>query len=168
MAGPAVAAPVTSMALLFQHHLADIYNAEQTILAAWPGMAIKASAGPLQAVFQAHLEQTKAHLERLDAIFTDLELRPDFGGNTVVDGILLEAQKIIANLAAPDIVDAALIASAQEIEHFEITRYGTLVAWAKEMGRQEWVELLESTLAEEKAADSALTLAAEERLNRAA
>jgi ferritin-like metal-binding protein YciE len=159
---------IHSMEDLFAHTLQDIYYAERQIVKSLPKMIEKASPGELRSGFEKHLEETKGHVARLDKVF---ELQGDTPKGVTcpaIDGILEEADEIAGDIGDQEVLDAALAAAAQAVEHYEITRYGTLIAWARELGRTDAAALLEQTLKEEKATDAKLTELAEARLNRKA
>jgi len=153
---------------LYLHMLQDIYYAEKQILKALPDMIEKAGNPELRGGFEHHLEETRGHVTRLEQVFG--EIGESAKGTTcpAIDGIIKEANEVAGEIADKDVLDAALAAAAQAVEHYEMTRYGTLVAWSREMGREECARILEETLKEEKAADAKLTQIAEARLNRAA
>jgi ferritin-like metal-binding protein YciE len=159
---------IKSMDDLFMHTLQDIYYAEKQIEKALPKMIEKAGDGPLKDGFTSHLEETHGHVKRLDQVFELLGVEPKGVTCPAIDGIIKEANEIAGDIDDRDVMDAALAAAAQAVEHYEITRYGTLIAWAGEMGRQDCQRLFEATLKEERAADAKLTKLAESRLNRAA
>lgn len=156
---------IKSMDDLFVHTLQDIYYAENQILKSLPDMIEKANDPKLKQGFQAHLNETKNHIKRLEQVF-QLE------GKSVrsvdcpaIDGILEEADDVIGDVDDTDVLDAAVIAAAQAVEHYEITRYGALIAWAKQLGRNDCAKILEQTLQEEKATDKKLTELAESKIN---
>ena len=159
---------IKSMRDLFRHQLEDIYYAEQQIVKNLPDMAEKAKDPQLKQAFQAHLGETKTHVQRLEQVFGALGEQAKGTDCEAMDGILKEAKHVISNVADPEVCDAAMLASAQAVEHYEITRYGTLIAWAKELGFSSSVGPLELTLSEERATDKKLTEIAEQRLNRKA
>ena len=159
---------IQSMDDLFMHTLQDIYYAEKKIEKALPKMIDKASAGPLRDGFESHLKETHGHVERLEQAFGRLGHSPKSVKCPAIDGIIEEAEEIAGDISDQSVMDAALAAAAQAVEHYEITRYGSLIAWAKEMGRAELVDLFDATLREEKAADAKLTEVATSRLNKAA
>ncbi|MDX5402400.1 MAG: ferritin-like domain-containing protein [Rhodobacterales bacterium] len=159
---------IQTMEDLYLHTLEDIYYAEQQIEKALPKMIDKASAGPLRDGFESHLQETRGHVERLEEVFRILGETPKGTTCPAIDGIIKESNEISKEVADSSVLDAALAAAAQAVEHYEMTRYGTLIAWSQEMGRTECAEILKKTLSEEKAADEALTRIAEQRLNRAA
>lgn len=158
---------IQSMDDLFVHTLRDIYYAEQQIEKALPKMIDKARNGELRQGFEEHLAQTRGHIDRIEQVFRQHGVDAKAVRCQAIDGILAEADEISGE-AEKDVRDAALVAAAQAVEHYEITRYGTLVAWAKELGRADCASLLQQNLDEEKAADAKLTKVAEERVNRAA
>lgn len=159
---------ITSMHDLFLHTMRDIYYAEKQIEKALPKMISKASEGPLKEGFESHLEETNGHVKRLEEAFRSLGEEAKGVECPAIDGIIKEAEEVASEVADEDTLDAALAAAAQAVEHYEISRYGTLIAWSKEMGHDECTRLFEATLEEEKAADSKLTRLAEQRLNKAA
>lgn len=158
---------ITTMEDLYLHTLQDIYYAEHQIINTLPSMIERATDAELKAGLSAHLTETNAHVTRLETVF-DLIGQPTQGTNCpAIDGILAEADEIASDAEAP-VLDAAIAAAAQAVEHYEITRYGTLISWSKELGRDEVAEILNMTLDEEYAADDKLTALAEQRLNRIA
>lgn len=159
---------IETMEDLFLHTLQDIYYAEEKILKALPEMIEKATARDLSQGFKKHLEETKNHVARLDQVFKMLGEKPKGVDCPAIDGIIEEAEEISGEVSDKDVLDAALIAAAQAVEHYEITRYGTLVAWAQQLGRDDCAAVLQKTLDEEKATDKKLTALAESRINRKA
>lgn len=159
---------IRSLEDLFLHQLRDIYYAEKQILKALPEMIDKASAEPLRQAFEMHLEQTRGHVDRLEQVFSMLGEEARGVDCPAIDGIIEEANEVAGDVDDKKVLDAALAAAAQAVEHYEITRYGTLVAWAKELGRTDCADLLHQTLEEEKETDAKLTKLAEQRLNEAA
>lgn len=159
---------IQTMEDLYLHTLEDIYYAEQQIEKALPKMIDKASAGPLRHGFDSHLKETKGHIERLEEVFRMLGETPKGTTCPAIDGIIKESNEISKEVEDANVLDAALAAAAQAVEHYEMTRYGTLIAWSRELGRNDCAEILNKTLSEEKAADAALTRIAEQRLNKAA
>lgn len=154
-----------SMDDLFLHVLQDIYYAENQILKALPDMAEKATNRELTAAFKSHLTETEKQVSRLDQVFQLLGQEPKGTKCPAINGIIEEANDIAAEAANKQILDAALIAAAQAVEHYEITRYGTLVAWAEELGNDAVAKLLTTNLNEEKATDKKLTAIAEKKVN---
>jgi ferritin-like metal-binding protein YciE len=153
---------------LFLHGLKDILYAEKKILKALPKMARKAGSDQLRQAFEQHQEQTQHQVERLEQVFEILG-KPARGVRCeAIEGIIEEGQDIMNDAEDPDVRDAGMLAAAQAVEHYEITRYGTLAAWAKELGRDDAAKLLQETLQEEKDTDQKLTKLAEARLNRKA
>jgi ferritin-like metal-binding protein YciE len=158
---------IRSMDDLFVHTLRDIYYAEQQIEKALPKMIDKAKNAQLRSGFEEHLVQTRGHVERIEQVFRQHGVEAKTVRCQAIDGIIAEADEISGEVTE-DVLDAALVAAAQAVEHYEITRYGTLVAWAKELGRPDCAALLQQNLDEEKATDAKLTKLAEDRVNRAA
>ena len=153
---------------LFVHTLQDIYYAEHQILKTLPDMAEKATDAELKRGFRSHLKQTKGHIKRLDRVFKMIKSLPQGTKCPAIDGIIEEANEIAGEIADEMVLNAALIAAAQAVEHYEMTRYGTLVAWAKALGRNDVAKLLNMNLNEEKATDKKLGSIAKRKINRKA
>lgn len=154
---------------LFVHQLKDIYYAEKQILTALPEMASKADSDQLRKTFEDHLEETKGQKERLEKVFEILGEEAKGETCPAIDGIIKEHKHIASEVEDPDALDAAMIANAQAVEHYEITRYGTLIAWADQLGLPADVKsLLEETLDQEYNADTQLSQLAESKLNKEA
>jgi ferritin-like metal-binding protein YciE len=150
---------------LFVHTLQDIYYAENQILKALPKMIGKATDAELKDALSEHLEQTKVHVQRLEQVFEMHGAEAKAVNCPAIDGIIKEANEIVGDIADKQVLDAAIIAAAQAVEHYEITRYGTLATWAKQLGREDCAEVLVETLEEEKEADEILTDVAKGRVN---
>ncbi len=150
---------------LFVHTLKDIYYAENQIVKALPDMIKKATDAGLKQGFTAHLQETKGHVQRLEQVFKLHGVKIEGIDCPAIDGIIEETNDIAGEVADKQVLDAALIAAGQAVEHYEITRYGTLIAWAKQLGRADCASLLEQNLNEEKAADAKLTMLAEHGVN---
>jgi len=153
---------------LFLHSLQDIYYAEHRIEKTLPDMIEKASDAELKKGFRAHLKQTKGQIKRLDQVFKKLKTKPQGTQCPAIDGIIDEANEIAGEIDDKMVLNAALIAAAQAVEHYEITRYGTLAAWAKLLGRADVARLLTANLKEEKATDKKLNGIARRKINRKA
>ena len=153
---------------LFLHNLQDIYYAEHQIEKALPDMVAKASDAELKKGFRTHLKQTKGQIKRLDRAFKMIKSIPQGTKCPAIDGIIEEAKEIAGEVADKMVLNAALIGAAQAVEHYEMTRYGTLVAWAKLLGRNDVAKLLKMNLNEEKAADKKLNGIAKRKINRKA
>jgi ferritin-like metal-binding protein YciE len=154
---------------LFLHQLQDIYYAEKQIVKKLPRMIDKATNRDLTAGLKDHLEETKNHVERLEQVFKKLGKEPKAVDCPAIDGILKEADEVSSEIEDKEVLDAAIIASAQAVEHYEITKYGTLIAWAHALGHDTIVAPLSATLKEEGAADKKLTTVAERKsVNRKA
>jgi ferritin-like metal-binding protein YciE len=154
---------------LFLHLLQDIFYAENQITKKLPGMIEKATNRELSAGLRDHLEQTKVHVERLERVFKKLGKEPKSVDCPAIDGIIKEAEEVMGEVADKEVRDAAIIAAAQAVEHYEITRYGTLIAWGHQLGHDDVTRLLSATLKEEEAADQKLTTIAERKgVNRKA
>jgi ferritin-like metal-binding protein YciE len=153
---------------LFLDGLKDIYYAEKKITKALPKMARAAESDELTAGFEKHLAETEAQVERLEQVF-ELLGKPARGKMCpAIDGILEEGEEIIQEYKGAPALDAGLVAAAQAVEHYEIARYGTLIAWAEQLGMGEAVDLLKVTLAEEEATDEALSALGEGGVNQRA
>jgi ferritin-like metal-binding protein YciE len=153
---------------LFLHSLQDIYYAENRIAQALPEMAAKASDAELKKGFNMHLRQTKGQIKRLDRAFKALKEKPKGTRCPAIDGIIDEANEIAGEVDDKMVLNAALIAAAQAVEHYEMTRYGTLVAWAKLLGHSSVAKLLAANLKEEKATDKKLNGIAVRKINKKA
>jgi ferritin-like metal-binding protein YciE len=152
-----MAKPSKTLQDLFHETLKDIYFAEKKILASLPKRAKSAQTRELREAFEKHEQETEGQVERLDRVFSLIE-QPARGKRCeAINGIADEAKDIMKEFKQSPALDAGLIASAQAVEHYEIARYGTLKAWAQELGLEEAVELLEQTLEEEKRTDATLT-----------
>jgi ferritin-like metal-binding protein YciE len=150
---------------LFVHTLRDIYYAEKQIVQALPEMIKKAGDPRLKQGLEAHLGETKNHVKRLEQVFKQHGAEAKGVDCPAIDGIIEEADEITGEVADKQVLDAAIIAAAQAVEHYEMTRYGTLIAWAKQLGRSDCAALLQQNLDEEKAADKKLTTLAENNVN---
>ena len=159
---------IESMDDLFVHQLKDIYYAEKRIVGALPEMIQKAAAPQLKQAFESHLAETRNHVKRVEQVFQMHGATPESVDCPAIDGILEEAQEVAGEVADKQVMDAALIAAAQAVEHYEMTRYGTLVAWAKTLGRDDCANVLKANLSEEEAADKKLTQIAESGVNQRA
>jgi len=156
---------VDSLKKLYVEELKDLYSAEKQILQALPKMVKKATNPQLKNAFQEHLEVTQGHVERLERIFEGLG-KPARGKKCkAMEGLLEEGKEVMAEDMDDDVMDAALIASAQRVEHYEMAGYGTVRTWAQEMGETDAAKLLQQTLDEERDADKSLTQLAETTIN---
>jgi len=159
---------IKTMDDLFVHTLRDIYYAENQIVKALPGMIEKATDPQLRQAFQSHLGETKNHVKRVEQVFKMHGVDIKGVDCPAIDGIIEEADDVAGEVDNKQVLDAALIAAAQAVEHYETTRYGTLIAWAKQLGRSDCAAVLQQNLDEEKAADRKLTDLAERGVNRKA
>ena len=168
---------IQTMDDLFTHALQDVYYAENQIAKTIPEMMEKATDPMLQEGFRAHLEETREQIKRLDQVFQALGQTPKGVTCQAMLGLIEESQELAGEIEDKDVLDAAILASAQAIEHYEITRYGTLIAWANQLGhketadqgklgRLEIIDLLQLSLDEEKDQDRKLTALAESKVNR--
>ena len=157
-----------SMEDLFTHHLKDIYYAEKKLVQNLPKMAKQAESEDLAQAIERHLKETQNQVIRLEKVFKLCGLEPRSKKCPAIDGLLEEGKEIMEEAEEPAVLDAGMLAAAQAVEHYEISRYGTLIAWAEELGMREAVSILKETLAEEKNADKLLSQLAEGKLNRVA
>jgi ferritin-like metal-binding protein YciE len=160
--------PIKNLNDLFVHTLQDIYYTEQKITKALPKMVEKVSDPQLQSAFLTHLAETEVQIQRVEQVFKMHGESPKAATCPAIDGIVAEAEEIMKDASDAEVLDAAALAAAQAVEHYEITRYGTLIAWARELGKSDYVGVLQQNLDEEKAADLKLTQIAEARVNRVA
>jgi ferritin-like metal-binding protein YciE len=151
---------------LFHDTLKDIYYAEKKILTALPKMARAAQSEDLTAAFEKHLQETEGQVERLEEVFDLIEKKPQGKTCEAINGLLDEGKEIMSEYKGSPALDAGLLAAAQAVEHYEISRYGTLKAWAEELGMSEAAKLLDATLNEEKKTDAALSKIAETAINQ--
>jgi len=156
---------IKTMDDLFVHQLQDIYYAEKQLVKAPSKMADKATDQQLKQGFLSHLEEAKTHVRRLEQVFQMHGTEVKAVDCPAIDGIIQEADEVAGEVEDKSVLDAALINAAQAAEHYEITRYGSLVAWAKQHGRSDCASVLQKTLNEERAADKKLTTLAEGRIN---
>jgi ferritin-like metal-binding protein YciE len=147
---------IKTMDDLLLHGLQDIYYAEQQITKALPKMIDKATNRDLATGLRNHLEETNKQIERLEKVFLKLEKQPSGTKCPAIDGIINEADEVAGEVEDKAVLDAALVASAQAVEHYEICRYGTLIAWAEKLGHEDIVRFLTTNLNEEKAANTKL------------
>ncbi len=160
---------IKSMDDLLLHGLQDIYYAENQIVKSLPGMIDKATNRDLGKGLRDHLEETRKQIERLDQVFKKLGQEPKGAQCPAMDGLIKEANELAGEVADKEVLDAAIIGAAQSIEHYEMSRYGTLIAWADELGHDDILRLLTTNLNEEKAADKKLsTVALRKGVNRRA
>jgi ferritin-like metal-binding protein YciE len=151
---------------LFHETLKDIYFAEKKILTALPKMAKAAQSEELKAAFEKHEAETEEHVARLEQVFEEIEETARGKTCDAIMGIIEEGQEVMKEFKGAPALDAGLLAAAQAVEHYEIARYGTLATWAKELGLNQSVKLLQTTLAEEKKTDETLTQLAESQVNQ--
>ncbi len=153
---------------LFHETLKDIYYAEKKILTALPKMAKAAQSEELQAAFEKHEGETEGQVDRLEKVFELIDQPAKGKTCDAINGMIDESKEIMKEFRGSPALDAGLLAAAQAVEHYEISRYGTLKTWAKELGLDEAASLLEETLQEEKKTDEALTELAESAVNQEA
>jgi ferritin-like metal-binding protein YciE len=153
---------------LFHETLKDIYYAEKKILRTLPKLAKGAHSEELKAAFEKHADETEGQVERLEKVFELIDKAPRGKTCPAIDGLAEEGAEVLQDFKKSDALDAGLLAGAQAVEHYEISRYGTLIAWAEQLGMREAASLLKETLAEEKKTDAALTRLAETSLNQMA
>jgi ferritin-like metal-binding protein YciE len=159
---------IKSMEDLFLHGLQDVYYAENQIVKSLPTMIEKATNRELASALRNHLRETENQVSRLEQAFERLGQDPAGTDCPAIDGLIKEADEVAGEVDDKRVLDAAVIGSAQAIEHYEISRYGTLIAWAEELGHENVVPLLNANLKEEKAADRKLNGLAEGKVNRRA
>lgn len=159
---------IKSMDDLFLHTLQDIFYAENRIVRALPKLIEKATNRELAAGLRSHLRETEGQVERLEQVFAKLGQTPRGVDCPAIDGLIKEADEVAGEVDDSKVLDAAIIGSAQAVEHYEIARYGTLIAWADELGHANVVSLLKANLKEEKAANNKLNALAEGTVNRRA
>jgi ferritin-like metal-binding protein YciE len=153
---------------LFHETLKDIYYAEKKILTALPKMAKSAHSDELRAAFEKHEAETEGHVSRLEQVFEAIEQSPKGKTCDAINGIIDESKEFMKEFKNSPALDASLIAAAQSVEHYEISRYGTLKTWAVQLGMDDAVDLLEATLEEEKNTDKLLTELAQSTVNEEA
>lgn len=160
--------PLTSLEDLFVNELKDLYSAEKQLVKALPKMAKAASSTKLRKGFEDHLKQTEKHVERLEQIFDEMEIKPRGPKCEAMEGLIEEGKRVMKEDAEPAVMDAALIAAAQRVEHYEIAGYGTVRAFANMLGMKNAERLLQQTLEEESQTNEKLTKLAESEINAAA
>lgn len=153
------------LAKLFEHTLMDIYYAETQIAKTLPKLAKAAKAPELKKAFETHLKQTEGHIDRLEKVFKLIGKPVKGVVCEAIKGILKEGDEVVEEFSGGTALDAGMIAAAQAVEHYEMSRYGALRTWAQELGMAEAAKLLEQTLLEERETDQLLTKLAETKLN---
>ncbi len=151
---------------LFIHTLSDVYYAEKQIQAGLPEMIEKATAPELKSGFEEHLGQTRNHVRRIEQVFEMQGVEAKQVNCPAIDGILKEANEVAGEIEDRSVLDAGLIAAAQAVEHYEIARYGSLIALANQLGRSDCASVLQQTLEEEKVTDRKLTTLADQKINQ--
>ena len=159
---------VKTMEDLFLDTLKDIYYAEKHILKALPAMVKRAGEEKLRDALETHRKETEGQIDRLEQVFKLMDVAPRGKKCEAIEGIIAEAKSHMDEIEDAEVLDAGMIGSAQAVEHYEITRYGTLIAWAKQLGRDDAIEFLEANLKEEKNADMLLSKIAEATVNQKA
>ena len=160
--------PEKNLEALFIHGLKDIYFAEQTILKNMPSLADAAESEELKHAFETHRTETQGQIKRIEQIFEIMGQKPEGVPCEAIQGIIKEGQEVMKEFAGGEAFEAGLIAAAQAIEHYEISRYGTLRAWAEQLGMHDVAELIEQSLEEETDTDELLTELAEGSINEEA
>lgn len=153
---------------LFVATLQDIYYAEKKLVKTLPKLAKKAGSPQLKEAIQSHLTETESHVSRLEDVFAAMDKKLTAKRCEALEGLVKETDEVMAEIEDERTLDAAIISSAQTVEHYEIARYGTLVCWARELGMEDAETLLQATLDEEKAADEKLSELAEDTINQKA
>jgi ferritin-like metal-binding protein YciE len=161
-------ASMDTLDALFEQELRDVYDAERQIVKALPKMIKAVENEQLRAALTSHLEETRTQVDRLEQVFEACELRSRGKHCSGMAGIIEEGAELVEEGGDAEVLDAGIIAAAQRVEHYEITAYGTLIAWAEALGHTSAVSLLQATLKEEKAADQKLTVLAESAVNQIA
>ena len=156
---------IKTMNDLFVHQLQDIYYAEKQLVKALPKMADKATDKQLKQGFLTHLDETKTHVQRLEEVFRMHGAEIKAVNCPAIDGIIKEADETAGEVEDKKVLDAALINAAQAVEHYEMVRYGSLIAWAKQLGRNDCASIMSENLKEEEETDRKLTEMAESRVN---
>lgn len=151
---------------LFHETLKDIYFAENKLTKALPKMAKAAQSRDLKKAFEKHASETKGHVARLEKVFKAIGKKPQGKTCPAINGLIKEGNEVAKDFKGSPALDAGLLSAAQAVEHYEISRYGTLKAWAEELGDSESARLLNETLTEEKTTDEALTRLAEGSVNQ--
>jgi ferritin-like metal-binding protein YciE len=159
---------VKSVKDLLLDELRDIYHAEKQLVRALPKMAKKAKSDQLRKAIEEHLEETKGQVERLEQAFQKMEVPTRGKRCEAMEGLIAEAEEVMEEIATPEVLDAAMIAAAQKVEHYEIASYGSARALAQALGHNEVARLLEQTLDEEKQADEKLNEIALSEVNETA
>ncbi len=160
---------IKTMDDMLLHGLQDIYYAEHQITKALPKMIEQATNRDLATGLKNHLEETYKQIERLDQVFRKLDKKPAGTDCPAIDGLIKESDHTASEIADKSVLDAAIVANAQAVEHYEMARYGTLIAWAEELGHDDIVRFLTTNLNEEKAANTKLnTVALRKGVNRKA
>jgi len=159
---------IKSMDDLFLEEIKDLYDAEKQLVKALPKMAKAADSDELRQGFQEHLDQTKGHVDRLEKVFDIMGKKASGKKCEAMQGLIEEGNDVIEEIDASPLRDAALIAAAQKVEHYEIAAYGSCRTFAEILGRSDAAELLEQTLEEEKTTDEKLTELAEGMINEEA
>ena len=153
---------------LFTHFLKDMYYAEKQVLKSLPGMIRKADNQQLKQALEDHRDETEQQIDNIEKVFEQMGMRARGVTCQAIDGIIEEAKEIMSEAEEPMTRDAGIIGAAQAVEHYEITRYGTLISWAQTLGKKDAIKLLEANLKQEKAADMKLSKIAEAVVNRQA
>ena len=156
---------IKTMEDLYVHTLQDIYYAEKRIVKALPKMIDNATDAELKRGFETHLKETENQVKRLERVFQMHDRQPQGHKCPAIEGIIREADDVMGEIEDPAVMNTAIIALAQAVAHYEITRYGALIAWANELGHRQSAKVLSETLKEEKAADAKLTAIAERKIN---
>jgi ferritin-like metal-binding protein YciE len=164
----AVMAAVKTLEDLFHETLKDIYYVEKKLVKTLPKMAKKATSPELKQAIEDHLAETETQVQRLEQVFEAIDKRAVAKKCEAMDGLIREAEETLGEIEDADTCDAAIISSAQTVEHYEIARYGTLIAWARDLNLRDAVSPLEQTLEEEKSADEKLSGLAEQSVNQQA
>ncbi len=153
---------------LFLEQLKDIYYAERKILTALPKMAKAVNSDQLRSAFEKHVDETRGQVERLQKVFSMMKQKPKGKTCPAILGLVEEGEEVMEDFEDSPALDAGLLSGAQAVEHYEISRYGTMIAWAEKLGMREAAQLLKQTLEEEKKTDATLNRLAESAINQQA
>lgn len=163
-----MAAKAKTLNDLFYQNLRDVYHAEKQILRALPKMARSVNSDELRQAFETHREETEGQIDRLERVFEIIDKKASGKPCEAMQGLVEEGKEVMEEFGESEALDAGVLASAQAIEHYEISRYGTLRTWAEQLGLNDAAKLLEETLEEEKKTDKLLTEIAERAVNQEA
>ena len=160
--------PIKTLEDLFTETLKDMYYVEKKLVKTLPTMEKKAVDQELKDAINSHAAETETHVARLEQVFEACEIKPQAKKCEALEGLLEEANEVLEDIKDDRAMDAAIISSAQTVEHYEMARYGSLIAWARELGFNEAADIIQETLDEEESADQKLSDIAEDAVNQRA